>query len=326
MAAFFDGQDLHLVGAIGFDLFEDYFTHGDVLYALAEAGRNRDLTIYLNSPGGVVDDGEGIANAIIARPGKTTVIVAGMAMSAATIIACSADECLMSDGSLYMIHEPNISLLDADSDGLEKATNLQRIATDGYARTYARKTGQSEKTVRDWMKKTAFFGADEAIEAGFVDGKTGEVVDFMDEVTAFPYGIYANAPDRLVAMARKKHWTLSAEQPAGKRAAFSKRKGKTMPQQRKATTPTPQAAATARIRAIMKAPEADGRQDLAEHLALETEIDAEAARQIMNAAPRAEYGADGFDPEPNGMHLGIGSTTKRENRLAATMKKRHGIT
>lgn len=208
MAAFFDGRDLHLVGAVGFDLFDDFFTHADALYALAEAGHGRELTVYLNSPGGIVTDAEGIANAIRARSGKTTIVIAGMAMSAATIIACAGDECVMSAGSLFMVHEPQVSVLYADSAELARSTSLQRLVTNTYVEAYTRKTGKSEGQIREWMRAETYFGADEAIVAGFADRKSAEVINFADAAPAFPYAdsrVFAHAPRELTALASRKN-------------------------------------------------------------------------------------------------------------------------
>lgn len=319
MAAFFDGNDLHLVGAVGFELFGDFFTHGDALYALSSAGRDRDLTIYLNSPGGIVTEGEGIANAIMARTGKTTVVVAGMAMSAATIIACAADECVMSSGSLYMVHEPQVSFLYADSTELARSTTLQQLITSTYVEAYARKTGKPERQIREWMKAETYFGADEAVEAGFADRKSAEVVDFADAAIAFPYNdnqIFAHAPARLVALAKQQNWSRRDRTPS---------KEPPMSQSRNSDAATAHASATARIKAIMQADAANGRRELAEHLAFDTTLDEEAALAILAKAPFK----DEFD-EPDRPILGAGmgfnysSRPRGDGGIVAAMKQRHG--
>lgn len=92
----------------------------------------------------------------------------------------------------------------------------------------------------------------------------------------------------------------------------------------------------ARLKAIMKADEAQGREALAEHLAFETEMSAEDAVALMNVSPRAEasaaqneqeyvpprrmMNADGLNREP-----GRGAPQPGKGKLAAKMKLRHGI-
>ncbi|MCF1502917.1 ATP-dependent Clp protease proteolytic subunit [Afifella sp. H1R] len=222
MAVILDGADLYLVGAVGFDFFDDYFTHSEVLMALAEAGSGADLTIHLNSPGGYTDQAEGIANAIRLRSGKTDVVVAGVCMSAATIIGCAGDELAMSPGSVYMVHEPAITLISANSDGIKSAEKYQRISTDAYAAAYAERTGKSDAEVRAWMKAETYFSAEEAVEAGFADRVAGDAVEITAVAPAFPYadkGLFAHAPRRLVALASKKNWRLPDAKMAAKSAA-----------------------------------------------------------------------------------------------------------
>lgn len=360
MAAFFDGSDLHLVGAVGFDFFGDFFTHGDALYALAEAGRDRDLTIYLNSPGGIVTDGEGIANAIQSRNGKTTVVVAGVAMSAATIIACAADECVMSAGSLYMVHEPMLSVLYADAAELQRLVSLQKLAVNAYAQAYVAKTGKSDAQVREWMRDETYFGADEAVAAGFADRKSADVVNFAEVAPAFAYDdkrLFANAPQALTALASKKNWRLPTAKERGLAAATGQNKelsmsdnknggdmtaelerlraeNATMKASQDADTQAAKDAELEQLRAekaerentdaIMALEEATGREAQAKALAA-AGVKAEAAKAILAAAPKAE--ADGGDKPLNGAGLGIGAkgsaTAKASGREAmiASMKK-----
>jgi len=328
MPAFFDGKDLHLVGAVGFDLFGDFFTHGEALYALAEAGVDRDLTIYLNSPGGLVFDAEGIASAIRARSGKTTVVIAGMAMSSATIIACAATECVISSGSIVMIHEPGVSLFAANSDGLASAANIQRLVTDTYVTAYVQKTGKPEAQIREWMKAETYFGPDEAVEAGFADRKSADVVDFASAAPAYAYGdkqIFAHAPERLIARAREKNWTLHAAKEGGPSAAATRqnketsmsddKKGgdttaelerlraenATLKASQDADTQAAKDAELAELRAerdaranadaIMALDEAKGNEVQAKALA-DAGVTAEKAKAILAAAPKAESGGN----------------------------------
>ena len=66
----------------------------------------KDLPINLriNSLGGDVFDGMAMYNVIKRREAKTTVYIEGIAASIATIIALGADEVVMAENSLFMIH------------------------------------------------------------------------------------------------------------------------------------------------------------------------------------------------------------------------------
>ena len=325
MAVIVDGADLHLTGWIGHDLFEDYFTHTDALFALLAMGDETDITIHLNSGGGHTDHGSAIANAIKDRAGKTTVIVEGVAMSAATFIACAADEVVMTEGSLWMIHEPMVSMSNANAADIIGASKVQAAMTDAYVRVYARKTGKPEKTIREWMAATTYFDPAQTVEAGFADRVSAEVFDFALVASAAPYEAYPNAPQKLVAMARANGWQKSN----ARTAEIPPKEEITVSDETKAA----HAAATARIKAITLNAEAKGRDQLAAHLAFDTTIDATTAVSILKAAPAdreaadpaAAYEASRAAGGLNGAGLG---ERPRENAaqtgIVAAMKQRHG--
>ncbi len=105
-------------------------------------------------------------------------------------------------------------------------------------------------------------------------------------------------------------------------------------------------AVNARLKAIMRADAAQGREALAEHLAFETEMSAEEAIALMNVAPRgadeassphqereyqppkrlmspefrAQLNAEGLNSES-----GRGRSQAGKGKLAANMKRRHGV-
>ena len=103
---------------------------------------------------------------------------------------------------------------------------------------------------------------------------------------------------------------------------------------RKDDGPAAMAAATARIKAIMQAPEATGRKELAEHLAFDTALDTEAAVAIMKVAPASVAGdEEDFSPEAyaRARMTNYGGLAQPRpvnggrNDIVAAMKQRHGV-
>lgn len=92
-------------------------------------------------------------------------------------------------------------------------------------------------------------------------------------------------------------------------------------------------AVKARLKAIMKADAAEGREALAEHLAFETEMSAEDAIALMNAAPQGS--TERSEPEyvpPRRMmsaqdlnRVGFHEKPSGGGKLVANMKRRNGI-
>src|SRR4051794_2069625 len=91
-----------LYGTTG-DIFGDGtgFTDSDVLAALASIGR-RDITVRINSGGGDAFQGIAIYNALQGHPGKVSVVVDGIAASAASVIAMAGDTITLRQGALLM--------------------------------------------------------------------------------------------------------------------------------------------------------------------------------------------------------------------------------
>ena len=78
--------------------------------ALAEHGRENDITARINSGGGYTHEGLAIYNALAAHKGKVRVEVDGVALSSASLIAMAGDEIIMKAGAIMMIHDPATAL------------------------------------------------------------------------------------------------------------------------------------------------------------------------------------------------------------------------
>ena len=75
----------------------------DIEDKLKEA-KGEDVVLQINSNGGVATAGFEMYTMLKEYEGKVTARIIGAAMSAASIIACAADECLISDAAIFMIH------------------------------------------------------------------------------------------------------------------------------------------------------------------------------------------------------------------------------
>ncbi len=194
-----NGQ-LMLFGTVG-DVFlfsGDYFTAGEVIEALAQM--SGDITVRLNSIGGFVHEGTPIYHALRNYPGKVTLIVEGIAASAASLIAMAGDKIIVRKGAEMMIHDP---ARDTGSRGTaaehqKTAAELEASATE-FAAIYAARSGQTPEKVREMMVAETYLTADEAVEFGFadeVDDGTGQPAVMID------YALNDNAPSFLFRISR----------------------------------------------------------------------------------------------------------------------------
>ncbi|CAH0154595.1 ATP-dependent Clp protease proteolytic subunit [Agrobacterium fabrum] len=326
MSAIVDKNSIHLAGAVldSYEQgFEDGFSSFDVFYALAGFDEKAAITVFINSPGGVATEGSAIYSMLKSRPGRVDIVIEGIAASAASLIAMAGKKVTMSAGSVMMIHDPAGFTFGNIKDHSKTIDALEALATS-YARVYAAKSGKTAEACREIMVEETWFTPEQAVEAGFADATSGKN---SPVVAAFNYRQFRNAPEKLVALAASQNWGSSNPPTAQKPP---KAKDKTMSQNEVANT------VKARLKAIMKADEAQGREALAEHLAFETEMSAEDAVALMNVSPRAEasaaqneqeyvpprrmMNADGLNREP-----GRGAPQPGKGKLAAKMKLRHGI-
>ena len=106
-----------------------------------------DVVIEINSPGGVCVYGYEMYTAIMEYTGRVTVHVIS-AMSAATLIACAADEALISDTGIFMIHNTR-SRANGDYRDMQMEADALQEFNKGIINAYVRKTGKSREEIHD---------------------------------------------------------------------------------------------------------------------------------------------------------------------------------
>lgn len=128
-----------------------------------------DITLEVNSNGGLVSVGSEIYTALKNYNGHVTAEVTGMAASAASVAIMGADTVKMSPTAQIMIHKALLTRASGNSDDLEKAVNALKSSDQSIINAYVSKTGLSEDEIFEMMKNETFMSANEAIEKGFAD-------------------------------------------------------------------------------------------------------------------------------------------------------------
>ncbi|BAQ67838.1 Clp protease [Rhodovulum sulfidophilum] len=142
-----------------------------------------DVTLRVNSPGGSPYEGEAIRAALEAHPGRVTVIVSGLAASAASLMIMSADRIEMTAGSFLMIHNPSRGLYGTAAELRKEADELDKLARV-YASVYASRSGRAVEDVMALMNAETFFGPEDAVAAGFADAVSGTAPEIAPELAA----------------------------------------------------------------------------------------------------------------------------------------------
>jgi ATP-dependent protease ClpP protease subunit len=126
------------------------------------------ITVHLNSPGGDAFDGIAIYNSLRDHLATVTVVVDGLAASAASVIAMAGDKVRMNRGAQMMIHEASGLVIGNAGDMTDFAAVLDKTS-QSLAEVYAARAGG---TVEDWrtaMRAETWYTAAEAVEAGLAD-------------------------------------------------------------------------------------------------------------------------------------------------------------
>ncbi|AUQ89393.1 MULTISPECIES: head maturation protease, ClpP-related [Phaeobacter] len=295
MTILVDGE-LVLYGFVGDDFWDEGFTASQVIDALAMLGRDADITVRINSGGGYTDDGIAIYNALKAHRGDVAVVVDAIAASSASVIAMAGDTITMRSGALMMIHDP-AKFTWGNAGDHEKSTEQLNKLADLMADIYAEQTGEDAETIREDMKDELWLTGEEAVTRGFATDTEG---GRAKAVAAFDYRVFARAPKKLVAKAKKEKWSFEAVARNAASAAQSPDHEKETPTMAKkpvaadgtsVSQPSEQevqgitaADVKARIKAITGDDAAKGHEVLAQHLAFDTEMPTEEALAALKAA------------------------------------------
>lgn len=136
----------------------------------------KDVTVRINSGGGDVFAAHAIHNQLVAYKGRVTVVIDGLAASAATIIAVAGDRIIMPSNALFMIHNPAIGLSDYyGADELLKAAEALNTIKDSIVAAYRKRCKASAEELAAMMDAETWMGAAECLEKGFVDEIQGSV-------------------------------------------------------------------------------------------------------------------------------------------------------
>lgn len=158
-----DGNPVvEIYGEIGWDVWADEFA------ADLRAIDAPQITVKISSPGGSIFEGMAIYNAILDHPATVSVVVDGVAASAASFIAQAGDHVLMNRGAQMMIHDASGVVFGNASDMESMAVLLNKLS-DEIAGVYAARAGGTVAEWRDRMRAETWMTGAEAVELGLAD-------------------------------------------------------------------------------------------------------------------------------------------------------------
>lgn len=151
-----------------YDYFEEPYTSPKgVTEALAE-GENEDVTVLINSGGGSVYAASEIYHALKTHAGKIRVEVVSIAASAASYVAMSGDEILISPPGQFMLHNAS-SYASGDYRDMDRASDMLKAVNASISKVYEMRTNLGRDEIKAMMDKETYLTAEEAVEKGFAD-------------------------------------------------------------------------------------------------------------------------------------------------------------
>ena len=162
-----ESRTLFLNGAIGEDTWLDDTVSPALFKADLESGRG-DITVWINSPGGDCFAAAEIYNMLLSYDGKVTVMIDGLAASAASVIAMAGDKVIMSPVSMIMIHNP-ATVAMGDHNDMAKAIDMLEEVKNSIINAYVTKTGLSRNKLSTLMENETWLDSNKAMELHFAD-------------------------------------------------------------------------------------------------------------------------------------------------------------
>ena len=127
-----------------------------------------DISLYINSPGGVVSAGLGIYDTMqLIRPNVNT-ICTGMAASMASVLLCAGHERSILPHANVMIHQPLGGAQGQASDILIAAKQIEKCRKE-LCTIISEHTSQPYEKVFEDMDRDYWLDAHEAVDYGLVD-------------------------------------------------------------------------------------------------------------------------------------------------------------
>ena len=162
---------------------EDYMANLIVaqLLFLESENPDKDIAIYINSPGGSVSAGLAIYDTMqFIKPAiSTTVMGQAASMGSLLLTAGHKDMRFALPHASVMVHQPSGGFQGQVTDIMIHARNVESLKKR-LNEIYVKHTGRSYKDVEDALERDNFLSAEEAVEFGLIDKILHKRADVSD--------------------------------------------------------------------------------------------------------------------------------------------------
>ena len=130
----------------------------------------KEISLYINSPGGIVTSGLAIYDTMqFIRPTVSTLCI-GQAASMGSLLLCAgaADQRFALPNARIMLHQPSSSFQGVAADIERHAVEILSLR-DRLNKIYAEHTGQALKTIEEALDRDTYMTPEEAKAFGIID-------------------------------------------------------------------------------------------------------------------------------------------------------------
>ncbi|WP_421703380.1 ATP-dependent Clp protease proteolytic subunit [Aliiroseovarius sp.] len=130
----------------------------------------KEISMYINSPGGVVTSGLSIYDTMQYIKPKVSTLVVGQAASMGSLLLAAGEPGMRFSlpNSRIMVHQPSGGYQGQATDIMIHAQETQKLK-DRLNGIYVKHTGQKMKTVVEALERDNFMAAEEAKDWGLID-------------------------------------------------------------------------------------------------------------------------------------------------------------
>lgn len=163
-----------LYGIIGLDVTLEDFA------SFMKENHDKEIMIIVHSPGGLLFDAIGIHNLIKNHQYKVSADIISLAASAASYICTAADEVLVSQNSVFMIHNVH-SFAYGDHNKLRDSAAFIERLSNMLVSAYMDKSGLTSEAVHKLMDDETFFIGQEIVDKNFADTFENSAVTIRED-------------------------------------------------------------------------------------------------------------------------------------------------
>jgi len=187
-SADYETGEIFLYDAIG-DPWWGMIGAENVIGDLAKMAGKR-VTMRIASPGGSVDEGRLIYNALKRYQGGVDVVVDSSAYSIASYIAMAGERVVMAKNAMLMIHNP-WTIAMGDAAELRKTADVLDKYRDSIVDAYTDKSDKDRKKMLAILDAETWYTAQEAVDEGFAT----EIGDILPgDAPTFAKAMYNGKP------------------------------------------------------------------------------------------------------------------------------------